>query len=81
MTAFMALSLGPDDNAQIDALRPVYLEHKERFGPDSWAAKFYERAIDDRPPLADPDAAEVDDTDTVLPGTDACRQRIDVYGT
>ena len=71
---FMALTLGPADG-EVDALRPIYLEHKERFGSDSWAVRFYEHGIDDRP-RDDRDAAEVDDTDAVLPGTDAYRQRV-----
>lgn len=70
----MALTLGAADD-EIDALRPIYLEHKERFGPGSWALKFYEHGIDDRP-RDDRDAAEVDDTDAGLPGTDAYWRRI-----
>ena len=45
----MALSLGPDPDADLMALRPLYLEHKERFNTTSWAAQYYEHGVDDRP--------------------------------
>jgi hypothetical protein len=62
LQAFMALSLGPADS-QVDVLRPIYLEHRQRFGSDSWCTKFFDQGIDDR--TGEPQVV----TDADLPGT------------
>ena len=52
----MALSLGPSDD-QVDTLRPIYLEHRSKFGPDSWAHRFYSEGVDHRTLDDDPSHA------------------------
>jgi hypothetical protein len=61
----LALEIGPDD-LEIDGLeqlRAVWVEHRHRFSPTSWAAMYWEVGIDLR---ADDD--DVDDACLGLPG-------------
>lgn len=75
LARFMALCLGPDTQEVDEELAAVYREHRRRFDRRTWAHRYFVEGVDDRPP-DDPDAAQIDDTDAVLPGTDAYRQRI-----
>jgi hypothetical protein len=62
----MALSLGPGHD-EIEPFRPVYLEHKDKFPPGTWAHEFFENGVDDGPPASDPADAVEDDTEAHLP--------------
>ncbi len=44
---YMALQLGPQHDLEpLEQLRLVWVEHRARFGPDSWAPMFWERGVD-----------------------------------
>ncbi len=77
---FLSLTLGRPTDDQIKALRPIYLEHKDRFPPGTWAHEWFENGVDlvgpPEPEPVDWDAVPADEIDTVLPGMDAYLRRV-----
>lgn len=45
---YMALTIGPRDDDELDELRAVFEEHRRRFEDRDWAVRYFERGIDDR---------------------------------
>ena len=66
------LMIGPGARGEsVGVLGQVFKAHRWRYPEDSWAVQFFVHGIDTRPESGDPADAVEDDTDAVLPGTDA----------
>ena len=71
----LALAIGSDRSP---GARAIFQKYRRRYGPESWAVQYFEHGFDIAPVIEQPpeDEIPVDNTDSVLPGTDAHNARV-----
>ena len=66
----MTLTVGPDDDRDLDRLRLVYVANRRRFVPSAWCVRYFDQGYDDRPVYDRDPANAADGLDVGCPGCD-----------